>query len=185
MNLFIGCTAKENIDKVYIDECSDLIKMIASIDGVNLVYGAFNKGLMKTRYSEFKKNNKQIVGVITEHDDSLGEDVGSEKIIVASPIERINKIYSKSDAVLILPGGLGTMAELFSAIDEVRYGDKKKIILYNCNFFYTSLIKELYHLYELGFIDLKPYEYMIIESDKNKIIEIIEEIVNYGKINNG
>ncbi len=178
MNLFIGCTAKTDIDEVYLSECGDLIKMIASIDNVDLVYGAFNKGLMKMCYSEFKKNNKNITGVITKYDDELDgdEDVGDDKIVVSSTIERFDKIYTKSDAVLILPGGLGTMAELCSAIDEVRCGSKKKIILYNCNFFYTSLIKELYHLYEIGFVDLKPYEYMMIESDKNRIVEIIKEI---------
>ena len=54
MNLFIGCTAKTNIDKVYIDECSDLIKMIARLGNVDLVYGAYNRGLMGLCYSDFK-----------------------------------------------------------------------------------------------------------------------------------
>ena len=67
MNLFIGCTAKTNIDKVYIDECSDLIKMIARIDNVDLVYGAYNRGLMGLCYSEFKNNNKKVTGIITKY----------------------------------------------------------------------------------------------------------------------
>ena len=76
MNLFIGCTAKTNIDKVYIDECSDLIKMIAKLENVDLVYGAYNRGLMGLCYSEFKKNNKKILGVITKYHDNEDEDVG-------------------------------------------------------------------------------------------------------------
>ena len=46
----------------------------------------------------------------------------------------------------------------------------------NCNYFYTPIIRELYHLYEEGFINMPPSEYMIIESDKDKIIEMIKEM---------
>ena len=177
MKLFIGCSTKTNIDKKYIDDCSDLIKMIASIPNVDLVYGAYNRGLMGLCYSEFKKNNKKVLGVITKYHDEVDNDevVGDEKIVVDTTTERFDKIYSNSDKVLILPGGLGTYAEIFSAIEEMRIGNNKKIILYNCNYFYTPMIKELYHLYEEGFIDMVPSDYMIIESDKNKIIELIEE----------
>ena len=98
MNLFIGCTAKTNIDKVYIDECSDLIKMIARIDNVDLVYGAYNRGLMGLCYSEFKNNNKKVTGIITKyHDDRDGEEVvGDEKIVVDTTTERFNQIFSNS-----------------------------------------------------------------------------------------
>ena len=175
MNLFIGCSSKTDIDKKYIDDCYDLIKMIAKVPNVDLVYGAYNRGLMGLCYSEFKKNNKKILGVITKYHDNEDEDVGDEKIVVDTTTERFDKIFSNSDKVLILPGGLGTYAEFFSAIEEMRIGNKKKIILYNCNYFYTPIIKELYHLYEEGFIDMVPSDYMTIESDKNKIIELIEE----------
>ena len=178
MKLFIGCSASLKIDDKYISDCSELIKMIAKIPDVNLVYGAYNRGLMGLCYSEFKKNNKKVTGIITKyHDDRDGEEVvGDEKIVVDTTTERCNQIFSNSDKVLILPGGLGTYAEIFSAIEEMRIGNNKKIILYNCNYFYTPIIKELYHLYEEGFIDMVPSEYMIIESDKNKIIEMIKEI---------
>ena len=175
MNLFIGCSSKTDIDKKYIDDCYELIKMIAKVPNVDLVYGAYNRGLMGLCYSEFKKNNKKILGVITKYHDNEDEDVGDEKIVVDTTTERFDKIFSNSDKVLILPGGLGTYAEMFSAIEEMRIGNKKKIILYNCDYFYTPIIKELYHLYEEGFIDMVPSDYMTIESDKNKIIELIEE----------
>ena len=175
MNLFIGCSASLKIDDKYISDCSELIKMIAKVPNVDLVYGAYNRGLMGLCYSEFKKNNKKILGVITKYHDNEDEDVGDEKIVVDTTTERFDKIFSNSDKVLILPGGLGTYAEMFSAIEEMRIGNKKKIILYNCDYFYTPIIKELYHLYEEGFIDMVPSDYMTIESDKNKIIELIEE----------
>ena len=179
MNLFIGCSASLKIDDKYISDCSELIKMIAEIPDVNLIYGAYNRGLMGLCYSEFKKNNKKVTGIITKYHDEIDGDeiVGDKKIVVPTTTARFNEIFSNSHMVLILPGGLGTYAEIFSAIEESRIGNKKKIILYNCNYFYTPIIKELYHLYEEGFIDMVPSEYMIIESDKNKIIEMIKEMI--------
>ena len=78
---------------------------------------------------------------------------------------------------MFLPGGIGTYSELFSAIEENKNNPHpKKIILYNYDYFYTPIIKELYHLYQEGFIDEVPASYMIIESREDKIIELIEEM---------
>ena len=178
MNLFIGCGASTKIDEVYINDCSDLIKKIAKIPEVDLVYGAYNRGLMGLCYAEFKKNEKKITGVITKyHDDRDGDEVvGDNKKVTLTTTERFDEIYGNSDTILILPGGLGVLAELFSAIEESSIGNNKKIIVYNCNYFYTPIIRELFHLYEEGFISMPPSEYMIIESDKEKIIEMIKEM---------
>ena len=178
MNLFIGCGASTKIDEVYINDCSDLIKKIAVIPGIDLVYGAYNRGLMGLCYAEFKKNDKKITGVITKyHDDRDGDEVvGDNKKVTLTTTERFDEIYGNSDTILILPGGLGVLAELFSAIEESCIGSNKKIIVYNCNYFYTPIIRELYHLYEEGFINVPPSEYMIIESDKDKILEMIREM---------
>ena len=76
----------------------------------------------------------------------------------------------KSNYVLILPGGLGCLYDLFKSIN-----DKKRIILYNDNFFYTPIIKRLYEMYEEGIVDRIPSEYMYIESDFSEIIKKLED----------
>lgn len=75
-----------------------------------------------------------------------------------------------ADIVLILPGGLGTYYDLFKAIKE-----NKKIYLYNKDFFYTPIIKNLYELHLRGMIENVPSEYMNIESNLDNIIDRIEE----------
>ena len=76
-----------------------------------------------------------------------------------------------------MPGGVGTYSELFIAIEENKNSiQPKKIILYNYDYFYTPIIKELYHLYQVGFIEDVPASYMVIESDSRKIIELIKEM---------
>lgn len=75
------------------------------------------------------------------------------------------------DVVLILPGGLGCMYDLFLGI---KLG--KKVILYNKDLIYKSLIKNLFELYEEGIISDIPASYISIESDLNNIIKILEEM---------
>ena len=178
MELFIGCTSRENISEKYINDSSKLIKELAKIDGVNLVFGAYHKGLMKIVHDSFKENSKKITGVLTEYHKKIAEFEYNydETVIVDTTTNRFYEVFNRSDVILILPGGLGTLAELFSAIEERRIENYKKIIIYNVNYFYTPIIEALYKMYQEGFTHEVPSDYMVIESDYKKIIEMIEEM---------
>ena len=177
MKLFIGCSAKENIDSGYLEDCLLLLQEISTIPDLDLVYGSCNTGLSKQVYQFFFQAGKKITGVITEYHKKMAEEdsLGDQEIVVSTTTERFQKIYENCDMILFLPGGLGTYAEIFSAIEEQRIQNGKKIILYNDRYFYTPIIKELYHLHQEGFIDEVPADYMVIESDKDKIVELLKE----------
>jgi hypothetical protein len=87
--------------------------------------------------------------------------------------------YEEAEDILILPGGLGCLYDLFRSIH-----DKKNIYLYNKDFFFTSIISSLYELFEKKIEDRVPEEYMNIESDFSEILRLLEEKKN-GKINDG
>ena len=63
MKLFIGCSASNDINAHIINDSRALIEEIAKIPGVDLVYGAYNEGLMKVCYDAFHNNHKKIIGV--------------------------------------------------------------------------------------------------------------------------
>jgi len=174
--LFIGCSSKVDA-KISLDDSRSLIYELAKIPGIDLVYGAFNQGLMGDCYEAFHHEGKAITGVMTEfHKKETGyHDLFDKEIVVATTTERFEQIYKNCDVLLLLPGGLGTYAELFSAIEEKRIQNGKKIIIYNDQYFYTPIIKELYELHQKGFIDEVPSDYMIIESDKDKIVNLMKE----------
>lgn len=177
MRLFIGCSSKDEMEEVYLKNGTELIEKIVELPDIELVYGAYNHGLMGVAYDNFIKAGKNVVGVMTEFhkksgDSSVKYDL---EIVTKTTTERFEKIHEVSDILLFLPGGLGTYAEIFSAIEEMRINNGKKIILYNDNYFYTPIIRELYKLHENGFIDEVPADYMVIESDIDKIVELIKE----------
>lgn len=181
MNIFIGCSSGEKIDAIYKNISRCLIKKISKIDKLNLVFGGCHKGIMSICYDEFKHNNKQVIGISPRVYEKDVKELDCDEVIIAdTTIERFNEIYKRSDIFLFLPGGVGTLSELFNTIEENRTNDsnKKLIIIYNKEYFYTDIIKELYKMYEDGFINNKLTDYLVIESDDDKIVELLQEKIN-------
>lgn len=176
MRLFVGCSSKNGIDKKYLDNCSELVKSLADIPDIELVYGNDTGGMMGIAYREFSGRGRKVIAVSTEYHYKLDTKKAYDEIIVTDTTTgRFEEIHKNSDVLLFLPGGLGTLAELFSAIEEHRIEKGKKIILYNDNYFYTPIIEKLFKLHQEGFVDEVPADYMIIESDIKKIIELVKE----------
>lgn len=176
MNIFIGCGSEIVDDKFYKNSLS-LITKLANLENVHLVFDACHNGLMGSCYDVFKNHNKKVTGITLKcYKDQLEDLDLNETIIVDTSMDRMREIYQKSDVLLFLPGGIGTYAEIFSAIEESRTkDDKKTIILYNDDFFYTPVIKEMYWLYEKGFVKRSIGEYCRIESKEEEIVRLIEK----------
>lgn len=82
----------------------------------------------------------------------------------------VSEDLDEADVVIISPGGLRAYYDLFRAINEA-----KDVYLYNKDFFYTPIIKNLYDLHLKGIIEKVPSEYINIESELDKIIEKLKE----------
>ena len=182
MNIFIGC-ASEDIDDSFNKNSLSLINEIAKIKDVNLVFVAYHNGLMGKCYEIFKDNNKKVTGItLNLYKDQLDDLELDEAVLVETSMDRMREIYNKSDIMLFLPGGIGTYTELFSSIEEHRTKeDNKLLILYNDDFFYTPIIKELYWLYEKKFVKKSIGEYVNIESRMEDIIKLIEKEIKLWK----
>ena len=178
MRLFIGCSSSDSLDSEIVSDCRELVEDIASIPGVDLVYGAYNQGLRGVCYDAFQKQGKKIIGVTPKiYEDDIDSFLLDEFYLTDTTIERFHKIYEESDVFLFLPGGIGTFSEFFNAVEEHRtMKDDKRIILYNGTYFYTPMIKELYHLYQEGFIEQELASCFVIEQDKEAVKKLIKEM---------
>ena len=174
MKIFVGASSNENISKEYIDDCSKLLEVLLKDN--DLVFGAYNKGLMGLSYDIAKKNNRKVTGICPEvYKESLKPLNCDKEEITESIIDSTIKIYKNSDAMIILPGGFGSIYEFFTAnyckiCNEIDI----PIILYNSCGYYNKLIEFINDVKNKGLIREK-------EMNKFFIANNIEEVINYLK----
>ena len=177
MKLFIGCGSSDDIPDYYFNECELLLnKLLLNND---LIYGAYNKGIMNIAYNVAKKNNRYIIGIAPkQYENDLNLLNIDEKILVDNIEQRTHELITRSDAIIFLPGGLGTINEIFSAIDSKRSGEfDKTIIIYNINHYYDKLIEFLERLYNDRFSELDDKESYYVTNNCDKVLKLLNKEV--------
>ena len=177
MKIFVGCSSKNEIPDKYKNECSKLLKKLFLNN--DLVFGAYDGGLMGISYHEALKNNKNVIGICPDiYKDDFKTLKCSKEIVTKNVSERIEKLISESDISLFLPGGLGTVNELFMFLESKRSHEfDKPIIIYNCCGFFDDLLSFLNKIYEENFtMDYIKDSYYV----SNNIDEIVDYITKVG-----
>ena len=174
MNIFIGCSSKEEISKEYLEHTQNILTKIAPHN--NLVFGVYHLGIMGLAYNEFKKQKRKVIGITN---DTYQEEYKiipcDEEYVVSSTLDRTKNIIEKSDIFLFLPGGLGTYAELFHIYEELRtYNIDKKIIIYNYNNYYSNFINIINNLIEEKFMDKTLLKYITIIDNEQELINTLK-----------
>jgi uncharacterized protein (TIGR00730 family) len=113
---------------------------------IGLIYGGGNIGLMGLLADAVMKNGGKVTGIIPRllvNREKQHENI-TELIIAADMHERKKTIYEKCDAALAMPGGYGTLDELFEMLtwNQLSIHDKKIFIL-NTDGFYDNLIAHI------------------------------------------
>lgn len=141
MRLFIGCSSSDDISKSYFDDCSKYLEELFKIDN-DLVFGAYNKGLMGLAYQKAIKYERNIIGITPEIFKGDAIELDYTNLIITKNISRrTDELIKESDALLFLPGGVGTIYELFTVIESKRSGEfNKPIIIYNSNSYFDKLL---------------------------------------------
>ena len=168
----VFCALSSKLNPVYLDSAYRCGEILAE-EGINIIYGGGGRGSMGYVANGALSRNSKVIGIIPKFmvDLEWAHSGLSELIIVNSMSERKSKMLQMSDAVLVLPGGSGTLEELFETISLKRLGMYlKPIIILNTNNYYDPLIKLLESSIKENFMDEK-------HSGMWKIIESPEEIM--------
>ncbi len=144
---------------------------------ITLVYGAAKIGVMGCIAKSVLDNNGKVVGIIPEF-LKMKEVVhlGLTELITTSNMhERKMKMQEESDAFIALPGGMGTLEELFEIITWLQLGlHQKPIGLLNVNGFYDHLIQLLETMVSKGFLSMSNYELLLVDSDPEFLLKKME-----------
>lgn len=112
MKIFVGCSSKNEIPDKYKNDCTKLLERLF-LDN-DLVFGAYDSGLMGISYHEALKNKKEVIGICPDAYKEDFKDLNCTKEIVTKNVsERIDNLISESDICLFLPGGIGTLTNYF------------------------------------------------------------------------
>ena len=182
MKVFIASSANLTIDEKYVNIASQVAELFA-IKKFDLMFGAANYSMMGACYEAFVKHNRKIIAcTVSKYECDFKKLTKAKCIKTPDTLERFRKLYFKSDFIIILPGGIGTLAEFSSAVEEYRASSgNKRIILFNYDGYYNGLIDWMKQNIDTGFfIDDLTDCFDIVSS-----IDELEKIVDNYKINYG
>lgn len=141
MNVFVGCSSTNNIDKVYF-EYADTISDLIIKNNDNLIAGG-RVGIMNRIIGNLDKVNikSQIVTV-----EKFSQDINfnDQATILKNNLERSDEIFERADLLIFMPGGIGTLGELLMALEFKRNNNYNfKIIILNIDDYYNDIISFL------------------------------------------
>ena len=157
-------------------ECAKKLGHTIAEKKFSMVYGGGSNGLMGVTADAALSKGAKVTGIITEQLDAI--EVGHKGLtkleIVYSMHERKARMAELSDAIISLPGGVGTWEELFEALAWNQLGFySKPIILFNVDGYYSSLYKFSKDAVEEGFLPRSTFEELFISEDLEDIFNFI------------
>lgn len=173
----VYCASSNEVDNKYLDAAEEIGKALA-LRAYSVIYGGGKVGLMGRIASGMLINGGKVNGVIPEFMTGLelqNTNV-TELHIVKDMHERQRKMMMDSDAIIALPGGSGTMMELFEAISWKRLGlIVSPIIIFNQDGYYDALIELLDTMVEEKFM---KGDYALLWEIAYSVDEVIEILNN-------
>ena len=176
MNICVFCSANENIDPEFFTMTSQLGEWIGR-HGHALVYGGCDMGLMECVAKAVRKSGGKVIGVIPSRLEQGGHASKyiDERITCDTLGERKKLMLENSDAIVALPGGIGTLDEIFTVASEgtLSYHDKR-VIVYNMKGFWNKLIETLDKLESDGFIRGNWHNYIAVANNFEEMCELLK-----------
>lgn len=172
----IFCSASDAIAPVYFEKASALGAWLGD-HKKTLVYGGANLGLMECVAKSAKEHGAFIMGVVPTKLEERGavSDLLDVTFRVDNLSERKDVMLRESDVLVALPGGVGTLDEVFHVVAAASIGyHAKKVILYNIDGFWDSLIGFLDESKEKHFARRPMENFLCVANNENELIDLLK-----------
>jgi len=154
-SICVYCGSRSGTDPAYLAEAERLGRVIAQ-EGWRLVYGAGDVGLMGAVARATQAAGGETFGVIPQHlvDWEVGKSDLTSYVVTETMHERKKVMFMNCDAVVVLPGGAGSLDEFFEVLTWRQLGlHQKPIILLSVNGYWDPLTALISHVIASGFAD--------------------------------
>ncbi len=173
----VFCGARLGVRAARKTSAEDLMKAFHE-RGWGLVYGGGKVGIMGVLADEMLRLGGQVVGVIPRRlmEWEVGHTGLKDLHIVEDMHTRKRMMYEKSDAFIILPGGIGTMDEFFEILTWKQLGEHAKpIVVFNHDGYYDGLLQWFQRAVEDGFYTQEQMDLFRVENELNSLMNFLAE----------
>ena len=168
----VFCGSSKGFNKDYASEAERLGDYFAE-NGIGLVYGGGKIGIMGAIADSMIKANAEVIGVIPgllKHEEVAHSNI-SEMIVTRKMSKRKVKISKLVDGYIALPGGFGTLDEIFEALTLGQLGIETKAIgILNTNQFFKYTLLQLDHMVQEGFLKKENRDMIIVSESIEDLI---------------
>lgn len=175
----VYCSSSSAIPKAYFEAGESLGRAIAS-NGWRMVYGGNDVGLMGHVAGACRSAGGKVVGITPQLfvDKGVADNGCDELVVCGCMRERKKMMEERGDAFVALPGGLGTLEELFEIIvgKQLRY-HAKPIALLNVDDFFSPLLAMIEHGIEQRFIKPAARELYFVARTAEEVVGHFREYV--------
>ena len=180
MNICLYGASSITIAKSYINPTEELRAKIAE-RGHTLIYGGGGAGLMGAAARGVYSRGGRIIGVVPSflNVDGILFDNCNEMIFTETMRERKQLMEEKSDAFVMVPGGLGTFDEFFEILTLKQLGrHSKPVAVFNINGYFDSLIEQLKNAVHKQFMNPESFELCFFTDSGDKLLNYLEYSLN-------
>jgi uncharacterized protein (TIGR00730 family) len=172
----VYCGSSLGNNPIYRTAAHDLGAFLAK-SGIGVVYGGGNIGLMGAVADGALLQQGEVIGVIPQSlmEKELGYGGVTELHVVGSMHERKQMMVDLSDGFIALPGGFGTLDELFETLTwlQLSFHDKP-VGLLNVGAFFDGLIDFITHMSQSGFVKAEHAACVLVESEPAALLARME-----------
>jgi hypothetical protein len=177
-SIVVYCGSRKGNRPAYGEAAQILGKTLAD-KNIRLIYGGGNVGLMGITADSTMQHGGEVLGIIPGFLNQLevGHNGITELRVVENMHQRKLMMHEESDGIITLPGGFGTMEEIFEMLTWGQLGmHQKPIGVLNVEGYYDDLIAQADRMVADDFLSTRNREMLIVESDPIRLIELL---VNY------
>ena len=177
-NICVFCGSSPGESKVFVEAANNLGKTLAARK-IHLIYGGGSLGLMGCVSTAAHLGGSQVLGIIPTAlaVGNLTRKTIGEELQVSSMHERIARMLCNADAFIALPGGFGTLEEIFQIVSWAQLNiHRKPIGLLNVNNYFDCLLCFLDQAVEQNFISHSARQILVSATEADELINKLQAV---------
>lgn len=175
----IFCGSSSGVSKRFQDDAQTMGRLLAEKQ-IDIIFGGGKIGLMGTVADACLQHGGKVTGVIPKFllTKEVAHDGLTQMHVVTTMHERKMMMHDLGEAFIALPGGFGTMEELFEMLTWAQLGlHPKPIAILNSGGYFNHLIQFIHHMYHQGFISDTHRDLVLVHEQPEILLSMMERYV--------